>query len=223
MVNREEPLAAANCIHSAKLCSGPAFSSQPLRSLFSALCPPLPYTDSVTSDVSTSPQQSIHRIVLTGFMGSGKSTVGPRLARALGWRFVDADEAIAAEAGMTIPEIFGTRGEAGFRLLEQQVIARLIDEDHLVLALGGGAIETEASRTLLLSHPATRLVHLEVTLETTLRRCQGTEGDRPVFADHANLKARYDRRLPLYRLAHVNLDANQATPAQLVERITADL
>lgn len=177
----------------------------------------------MTRTASSNSQQSIRRIVLTGFMGSGKSTVGPQLARALGWRFVDADEAIAAEAGMTIPAIFHARGEAGFRALEEQVIARLVNEDRLVLALGGGAIETEASRTLLLTHPATRLIHLEVTLETTLRRCQGTEGDRPVFADQANLMARYQRRLPLYRLAHVNLDANLATPAEIVARITADL
>ncbi|WP_420239082.1 shikimate kinase [Telmatobacter bradus] len=172
---------------------------------------------------SSNPPQTIRRIVLTGFMGSGKSTVGPQLAHTLGWRFVDADDAIVQQAGVAIPEIFRTQGEAAFRDLEHKAIARLAAEDRLVLALGGGAIETEATRRLLLSDPATRLIHLEVTLETTLLRCHGTEGDRPVFADHANLKARYERRLPLYRLAHINLNANQATPVQLVETIAAGL
>src|ERR1700683_4779598 len=81
------------------------------------------------------------RIVLTGFMGSGKSTVGPLLARQLGWKFVDADDVIAAEAGATIPEIFAREGEAAFRERERAAIARLASEDALVLALGGGAIE----------------------------------------------------------------------------------
>lgn len=177
----------------------------------------------MTSTTSSTLSQTIRRIVLTGFMGSGKSTVGPQLARTLGWRFVDADDAIVQQTGVAISEIFRTQGEAAFRNLELETIAQLAREEKLVLALGGGAIETEATRRLLLNDPATRLIHLEVTLETTLLRCQGTEGNRPVFADHANLKARYERRLPLYRLAHVNLNANQATPAQLVETIAASL
>jgi len=88
----------------------------------------------------------VRRIVLTGFMGSGKSTVGPLVARRLDWKFVDADDVIAAEAGSTIPEIFAREGEAAFRERERATIARLAGEAALVLALGGGAIETEATR-----------------------------------------------------------------------------
>jgi shikimate kinase len=152
-------------------------------------------------------------------MGSGKSTVGPRLAKRLNWRFVDADEAIVAAAGCSIAEIFQTQGEAAFRALEHKILAQLATEEDLVLALGGGAIETEATRALLLADPTTLLVHLEVELATTLKRCRGTEGDRPVLADLANLEARYQRRLPLYRMAHLNIAANDRTPAQLVEEL----
>lgn len=159
------------------------------------------------------------RIVLTGFMGSGKSTVGPLLAAVLGWRFVDADEAIVAEAGCTIPEIFAREGEAGFRERERAVIARLAGEDAAVLALGGGAIETEATRSLLLGAPETLLVHLEVELATTLRRCRGTEGERPILADRANLASRYERRLPLYRTAHVSIAVDALTPEQVVDAL----
>lgn len=160
-------------------------------------------------------------MVLTGFMGSGKSTVGPLLAQRLGWRFTDADEAIAAEAGCSIPEIFRQEGEAGFRKREFDVIARLAEEDRLVLSLGGGAIETEAVRRLLLTAPATLLVHLEVELATTLLRCRGTEADRPILADHSNLQARYLRRLPLYREAHHSIAVDCLTPDQVVKAVAA--
>ena len=159
------------------------------------------------------------RIVLTGFMGSGKSTVGPLLAARLGWSFVDVDDVIEAEAGCTIAELFTRHGEARFRDLEHATIARLAAGDGLVLALGGGAIERAETRELLLSAPGTLLVHLEVALETTLARCAGTEHTRPILADRANLANRYQRRLPLYRAAHVSLIVDALTPEQAAEAI----
>src|SRR5215472_270232 len=92
------------------------------------------------SEQGLRPAAPIRRIVLTGFMGSGKSTVGPLLAGCLGWRFVDADDVIEAEAGMPITEFFTLRGETAFRESEHATIARLAGENSLVLALGGGAI-----------------------------------------------------------------------------------
>lgn len=168
---------------------------------------------------SNSKQELPRRIVLTGFMGSGKSTVGPLVARRLGWVFLDVDDVIEAEAGTTIAEIFACHGETAFREHEHATIARLAAGDALVLALGGGAIERESTRTLLLGDPATLLVHLEVTLETTLARCGGTEHARPVFADQANLAARYQRRLPLYRTAHVSIPVDALTPGQVADAV----
>ena len=159
------------------------------------------------------------RIVLTGFMGSGKSTVGPIIAERLGWRFIDVDNVIEAEAGTTIAKIFAEKGESAFRDLEHATIARLASAEKLVLALGGGAIEREDTRNLLLNSPGTILVHLEVELETTLTRCSGTEGTRPVLADQANLAARYQRRLPLYRAAHVSIRADDKTPPEVSDAI----
>ena len=165
------------------------------------------------------PVSPLRRIVLTGFMGSGKSTVGPLIAEQLGWRFVDVDDVIEAEAGTTIAQIFATQGERAFRDLEHATIARLVCESDLVLALGGGAIEREETRTLLLDSPGTLLVHLEVELETTLARCSGTENTRPVLADRANLTARYERRLPLYRTAHVSIRSDDKAPRDVAEAI----
>jgi len=159
------------------------------------------------------------RIVLTGFMGSGKSTVGPRLARRLGWRFLDVDDELEAEAGTTIAEQFARHGEAAFRERERAAIARLAEEDGLVLALGGGAIEHAETRELLRGGAGTLLVHLEVELETTLARCRGTEQVRPILADRANLASRYERRLPLYRTAHVSVVVDALTPDEAVEAI----
>jgi shikimate kinase len=159
------------------------------------------------------------RIVLTGFMGSGKTTVGPLLAARLGWKFIDADDVIEADAGIPIAEIFVRHGEPTFRKTEQATIARLAQTDGLVLALGGGAIETEATRDLLLTTPTTLLVHLEVELATTLARCGGTEHTRPILADQANLATRYNRRLPLYRTAHLSIPVDNLTPERLAEEI----
>jgi len=157
--------------------------------------------------------------VLTGFMGSGKSTVGPLIAARLGWRFIDADDVIEAEAGKAIADIFAHHGEAAFRVREHETIARLALGEDLVLALGGGAIERRDTRELLLNAPGTLLVHLEVELQTTLARCSGTEGARPVLADQANLASRYERRLPLYRTAHVSVRADSLPPDRVADAV----
>lgn len=161
------------------------------------------------------------RIVLTGFMGSGKTTVGPLLAARLGWSFHDVDDVIEAEAGATIAELFASHGEGLFREREHATIARLAAGDNLVLALGGGAIERAETRDLLLTAPGTLLVHLEVELATTLLRCRGAENIRPILADRANLANRYQRRLPLYRMAHASIPVDALTPEEAVDAIVA--
>ena len=152
-------------------------------------------------------------------MGSGKTTVGPLVARRLGWSFVDVDDVIEAEAGFPISVFFARHGEAAFRDREHATIARLAASDALVLALGGGAIERAETRDLLLTAPGTILVHLEVELATTLARCQGTEHTRPVLAEQANLANRYHRRLPLYRTAHVSIRVDALTPDEVADAI----
>jgi shikimate kinase len=168
---------------------------------------------------ATDKQPPPRHIVLTGFMGSGKSTVGPLVAGRLGWRFVDVDDVIEAETGSRIAELFARDGELAFRDREHAAIVRLAAEDRLVLALGGGAIERAETRDLLLSSPGTLLVHLEVELGTTLKRCSGTEHTRPILADQANLANRYARRLPLYRTAHASIVVDMLTPDEAAEAI----
>ncbi|HEX3470040.1 MAG TPA: shikimate kinase, partial [Silvibacterium sp.] len=83
---------------------------------------------------------TVRRIVLTGFMGAGKSTTGLLLAQKLGWQFLDTDAVIEARTGVTIAQLFEQRGEAAFRTFETETIRDYAQAEHLVLALGGGAV-----------------------------------------------------------------------------------
>jgi shikimate kinase len=131
---------------------------------------------------------------------------------------LDVDQVIETETGMKVAEIFEQSGEMKFRALEEAAIARLLSEDGIVMALGGGAIENENARGRLIE-AGTLLIHLEVSLETALLRCRGSEGTRPVLADEQNLKARYERRLPLYRCARMNLNVDSLSPQGVVKMI----
>ncbi|WP_263352625.1 shikimate kinase [Acidicapsa acidisoli] len=176
-------------------------------------------SDRVPIELAVEAPAGVRRIVLTGFMGAGKTTVGRLLARRLSWQFLDVDAEIEATTGTTIAQIFQNRGEPWFRQFEQETIRRLLASESLVLALGGGAIEDSHTRNLLLTGDGTRLVHLEATLETVLTRCRGTEPLRPVLQDRDNLEDRYRRRLPLYRASHLTVAVDSLPPGAIVETI----
>ncbi len=88
-------------------------------------------------------------VLLIGYRGTGKTTVGWILAEQLGWAFVDADDEVEQRAGKSIAEIFAAEGEQAFRDLEQQVVAELAQRDRHVISLGGGAILREENRNAI--------------------------------------------------------------------------
>ena len=133
-------------------------------------------------------------IVLVGFMGAGKTTVGQRLAGRLGLPFADADVEIADRAGIPVPQIFAERGEPAFRELEHSTIASLLAGPRLVLALGGGAVEHEQTRRLLKA--AEHTIYLHVRYEAALDRVGGDDG-RPMLR-RPDLAEVYRRRLVAY-------------------------
>jgi shikimate kinase len=154
------------------------------------------------------------RIILTGFMGAGKTTVGALLAERLGWDFVDSDLLVEARTGVTVAEIFEKRGEAAFREVEAAAIRDAASGDRLVAALGGGALEIASTRDLVAGLPDALVIFLDAPLETLLARCAGHAGDpvRPVLADRARLAARWNARLPWYRRAHLTVDTAELSP-----------
>ena len=132
-------------------------------------------------------------IVLVGFMGAGKTTVGHLLAERLGLPFTDSDQVVEQRTGRPVRQIFAEDGEPAFRALEHQVIASLLDGPDLVLALGGGAPEHPGTRDRLAT---VQVVYLQVGYDQALARVGG-DPDRPLLA-RPDLAATYQRRLPLY-------------------------
>jgi shikimate kinase len=136
-------------------------------------------------------------IVLVGFMGAGKTTVGQLLAARLGLPFADADAVIEQRTGTPVQKIFATQGEPAFRALEHETIASLLTGPRLVLALGGGAVEHEQTRRVLKA--AEHTVYLHVPYETALERVGGDDG-RPMLR-RPNLTEIYQHRLTVYEQA----------------------
>ncbi|MFN2229323.1 MAG: shikimate kinase, partial [Anaerolineae bacterium] len=136
-------------------------------------------------------------IVLTGFMGTGKTSVGREVARRLGRPFVDMDDEIVARAGKSIPEIFQAEGEAAFRALEAKVCRELSERHGLVIATGGGAlVDPENRRAMLASGP---VFCLGCRAEGILERLAGA-GDRPLLDVQ-------DRRAEIERLQGARQEA----------------
>ena len=171
------------------------------------------------------PSPSITGIILTGFMGAGKSTSGALLAERLGWRFADSDALVEARAGMTVAEIFERQGEAAFRQMEAEAVREAAGLAHTVLALGGGGLESAATREFLFKRESCRVVFLEAPLDTLIDRCAGQPNApvRPVLRDREGLAARWQARLPLYRQAHVTVATAERTPEAVVDCILAEL
>ena len=141
-------------------------------------------------------------LVLVGLMGAGKTSVGKRVAQALGVAFVDSDHAIEDAAGMTIADIFDLYGETEFRALERRVIRRLLEEGEAgVLALGGGAFMDPGTRALVLA--AGHVVWLKADLDVLVERTARKPGKRPLLAQgepRQILAALMARREPVYAL-----------------------
>ena len=162
----------------------------------------------------------LNRIVLMGFMGAGKSTIGRLLAAELGWTFLDLDTLLEARAGASIPDLFALHGEAHFRRLESSALAAALGMSRVVLALGGGTPELLTNRLLLEQTPETLPVFLNAPFETVYDRCLLQALDRPVLADPILARARFVQRQPLYRrLARLTLDTELHTPTQTLERM----
>ena len=158
-------------------------------------------------------------IVLVGLMGSGKSSVGRRLASRLGIPFVDADAEIEAAAGCTIAEFFEHHGEAAFRDGERRVIARLLSDPPQVLATGGGAFVDPTTRALVGDKALS--VWLRAELDLLVKRC-GRRNTRPLLrqGNPRDILAKLiEERYPIYAETDVIVDTDDNPHETMVDRI----
>lgn len=160
------------------------------------------------------------QVVLLGLPGAGKTTAGQALAHRLGWTFLDFDEQIEAETGLSVAEIFAKFGEPYFRRLEADLTKRLASRHQVVFAPGGGWI-TNPALPALLDRDAI-LIWLRVRPETALVRLRATGVTRPLLQVQEpldRLHALLAERQDLYNRAHVAFDTDELTPHQVAETI----
>lgn len=159
-------------------------------------------------------------IILIGFMGTGKTTVGQALASDLEWTFVDTDQEIVRLAGKPIPQIFAEHGEAHFRDLESQVVQRIMADEQQVVSTGGGAVLRSENREAMLSGGL--VVALTADAETIIARVSG-DANRPLLAGDATSKVRklMQEREGAYDFAHVSIDTSGKDVEEILQIIRA--
>ena len=163
------------------------------------------------------------KAVLVGLPGSGKSTIGRRLAKALNVTMLDTDMAVEQQTGRRIADIFATDGEKEFRRIEEEVVRAALAEHDGVLSLGGGAVTSPGVRAALAGHT---VVFLEITAAEGVRRTGGNTV-RPLLAgpDRAEkFRALMSQRVPLYRqVATIRVNTNRRNPGAVVRYIVSRL
>ena len=165
------------------------------------------------------------RVVLTGFMGTGKSAVGHRVADRLARCFVDPDAVIERNAGCSVREIFARDGEARFRDLERAAVAEAVTQPDAVVATGGGALLDERNRAALSRDGL--LVCLVAAPSAIARRVRATAADRPLLRGAGNLTARIRdlmaEREPVYSSVPLRIDTTGLSVEQVADRVIAAL
>ncbi len=160
------------------------------------------------------------KIVLTGFMGTGKSVVGKMLAEQTGFGFLDTDQLIEERTGLAITDIFNRRGEAYFRSVEKKVVADVSRKDRVVIACGGGAIlDPENFRRLAKNGVLVALTASAAEIE----KRTGNNARRPMIDNTSNRKETIlkllEKREPSYRKAHLSLDTTGKDPAEVTRTL----
>jgi shikimate kinase len=163
------------------------------------------------------------KAVLIGLPGSGKSTIGRRLAKAMRCSLIDTDAAIEERTGRSIAEIFAAEGESGFRRIEEQVVCDSLRDHDGILSLGGGAVTTAGVREALAGHT---VVYLEISATEGVRRTSGSTV-RPLLAgpDRAEkYRELMSERAPLYRqMATIRINTNRRNPGAVVRYLVGRL
>jgi shikimate kinase len=156
-------------------------------------------------------------IYLVGFMGSGKTSVGARLAEELGWPFIDLDAVIEAGQGTSIREIFERSGEPFFRDLERAALSEVSKTEPAVIALGGGTF-AQTFNLEYIREAGGVTVWLDCPLEELRERCAQMD-NRPLFRDAQSFNTLFEQRLPYYRMAEFRVAAGGRQPQEIARQI----
>ncbi|MBN2571943.1 MAG: shikimate kinase [Ignavibacteriales bacterium] len=167
------------------------------------------------------------RIYLTGFMGCGKSTIGPVLANMLGWNFYDLDSEIEKRENMSIVQIFEKQGEKYFRELEKEILIKISEKDKIVVSLGGGTIVAEEN--LFYMKQSGVVVYIEASVDVLYNRIK-SKTDRPLVRDiilssnpkeklHNLINNLLEKRLPFYQKADITVKSDSSNFGKNVDEI----
>ncbi|MDI6812328.1 MAG: shikimate kinase [Desulfitobacteriaceae bacterium] len=161
-------------------------------------------------------------IVLIGFMGTGKSTVGKRLAKSLDWKFVDTDVAIEELTGLSVVELFRLHGETRFRSEEALLVQRLSEQRGCVFATGGGTVLNSENWAFLAQHGV--LVQLYATVETILERVGARPNTRPLLkGSRERIEALWQARQEIYARADMIVDTTDKDVDEVAGEILSRL
>jgi len=164
-------------------------------------------------------------VVLVGFMGAGKTSVGRELGRRMGWPFVDLDDRLQLREKQTIAEIFRASGEAAFRRAEHAALEELLSEienEPIVLAVGGGAFAQPENISLLESGLATT-VFLDASADELWRRCGNDPTERPLRQNEQVFRQLYETRRPRYLRAQFHVNTAGKAIADIAHEIASSL
>jgi shikimate kinase len=177
----------------------------------------------------TGSSESVRAVVLVGFMGAGKTSVGHILGEKLGWAFEDLDRRIEQREGKTVAQIFADSGEEEFRRLERESLQELLHELHAgryVIALGGGAFVQDSIANLIES-AGIRTVFLDAGVEQLLARCEAElkrqGAKRPLLENRENFRRLYEARRPFYLKAAWRKETEGKTVEQIAFELIQDL
>ncbi|MDA8228398.1 MAG: shikimate kinase [Desulfitobacterium hafniense] len=158
-------------------------------------------------------------IILIGFIGSGKSTVGKRLSKVLGWEFIDTDWEVEEITGLDIPGIFKRHGETRFRSEEVLVVKKIVSKTKVVIATGGGTVVNQESWEALAQTGV--MIHLYAPVDVILDRV-GHKKDRPLLKkDLEEVKNLWLRRQVIYQKADYTVDTSDKNIDQVVAAVLA--
>lgn len=162
----------------------------------------------------------VKNVVLIGFMGTGKSTIGKALAGRLGWQFVDTDQKVEERQGITISEMFATLGESAFRQVESDTLDRVLEQSAQVISTGGGAVLAERNRLSMKKDGY--VIALKAAEETIIERVKHDQSRPLVQGDvEERVHKLLETRRNAYDFADLIIDTTGVSVEEIVEQIVA--